>query len=104
MPKPRIEIDPKRVEAFAQLGSPAAEIADALGVSEATDSPPVCESSSPRQPRSEEFGCGNFSGTSAEVWECVPMQIFLGKHELGQGDEGAQVEERTIVRRMVKRG
>jgi hypothetical protein len=34
----------------------------------------------------------------------VPMQQFLGKHELGQGEERAAEKEKVIVRRGVKRG
>jgi AcrR family transcriptional regulator len=101
MPKPRIEIDPKRVEAFAQLGSPAREIADALGVSEGTIRRRfrelVAKATAIRRIRLRQFQWTSVEGGN------VPMQIFLGKHELGQGDDAAQLEERTIVRRMVKR-
>jgi predicted transcriptional regulator len=101
MGKPRIEIDRSKVEAFAQMGSPVAEIAAALGVSEWTIrhrfKDLVQQSRALRKVRLRQHQWKSVEKGS------VPMQIFLGKHELGQGDETAQQENRTIIRRAVKR-
>jgi AraC-like DNA-binding protein len=101
MGKVRIQIDPKNVEAYTRLGAPVAEIAAALGVSEWTIrhrfKDLVSQSRALRKIRLRQF-----QWNSAEKGN-VPMQIFLGKHELGQGDETAQQENRTIIRRAIKR-
>jgi|HubBroStandDraft_4_1064222.scaffolds.fasta_scaffold1858222_1 predicted transcriptional regulator len=101
MGKPRIEIDRKKVEGYAQMGSPVAEIAAALGVSEWTIrhrfKDLVQQSSAVRKIRLRQHQWKSVEKGS------VPMQIFLGKHELGQGDETAQQEDRVIIRRAVKR-
>jgi predicted transcriptional regulator len=101
MGKPRVEIDRNLVKAYAQLGSPVAEIAHALGVSEWTIRhrfKDVVE-----QYRAlRNIHLRRFQWKSAEEGS-VTMQIFLGKHELGQGNGASEPEERIIVRRMVKR-
>jgi hypothetical protein len=83
------------------MGAPAAEIADALDVSEwiirHRFKDLVKQSRAVRKIRLRQY-----QTKSAEKGS-VPMQIFLGKHELGQGDESAQPEEKTIIRRAVKR-
>jgi predicted transcriptional regulator len=97
----RIEIDPNHVEAYAKLGAPVSEIAAALGVRESTlrrrFKKELAKYRAQRRLRLRQF-----QWNSAEKGS-VPMQIFLGKHELGQGDETAQQENRTIIRRAIKR-
>ena len=101
MPRPRIEIDPKQVEAFTRLGSPASEIADFLGVSESTIrrkfTKELAKSRAVRRMKLREFQWNQAKEGS------VPMLIFLGKEELGQGQEAKETEDKIILRRTVKR-
>ena len=101
MPRPRIDIDPRQVETLTRLGSPASEIADYLGVSESTIRSRFCpllaKARAMRRMKLREFQWNQAKDGS------VPMLIFLGKEELGQGQEAKDSEEKIIVRRMVKR-
>ena len=101
MPRPRIQIDPKQVEAFTRLGSPASEIADFLGVSESTIRrkfpKQLARSSAVRRMKLREFQWSQAKDGS------VPMLIFLGKEELGQGQEAKEIEDKIILRRIVNR-
>jgi predicted transcriptional regulator len=101
MPRPLINIDPKEVEGYARLGSPVTEIADFLGVHESTirrrfrkeiKKSRAARRITLRQFQWKEARDGN-----------VTMLIFLGKLELGQRDDQAGLEDRMIVRRLVKR-
>ena len=101
MPRPRIQIDLHQLEGLIRLGSPVSEIADFLGVSESTlrrhgravlAKARAMRRMSLRQLQWAQAKDGN-----------VPMLIFLGKEELGQGREDNGPEEKMIVRRMVKR-
>jgi len=101
MPRPRIQIDPKQVEAFTRLGSPASEISDFLGVSESAIHrklpKQVAKSRAVRRMKLREFQWNQAKDGS------VPMLIFLGKEELGQGQEAKETEDKIILRRIVKR-
>ena len=104
MPRPRIDIDPLKVEAFTKLGSPASEIADFLGVSESTIRRKfpklLAKSRAVRRMKLREFQWNQAKDGS------VPMLIFLGTEELGQGQEAEEVEEmeeKVIVRRLINR-
>jgi hypothetical protein len=101
MARLRIEIDPQRVEGFTKLGSPASEIADYFGVSESTIRRRfpglLAKSRAFRRMKLREFQWKEARGGS------VPMLIFLGKQELGQGQEAKELEDRVIIRRKVSR-
>ena len=97
----RIEIDPNRVEAYAKLGAPVSEIAAALGVRESTLRRRF-QKELARYRAQRRLRLRQFQWNSAEKGS-VPMQIFLGKHELGQGEDTCQQEDRVILRRSVKR-
>jgi hypothetical protein len=101
MARQRIEIDPRLVEGFTKLGSPASEIADYFGVSESTIRRRfpklLARSRAVRRMKLREFQWNQAKDGS------VPMLIFLGKEELGQGQEATEIEDKVIVRRMVAR-
>jgi hypothetical protein len=95
------KIDPGRVEGLARLGCTQTEIADYLGVDErklARHKKPIARGRATRHIRLRKLQWESAEGGS------VPMQTFLGKHELGQGDEKPVEERKVIVRREVKRG
>jgi predicted transcriptional regulator len=102
MPRPRIPIDPRQVEAYTRLGSPVREIADALGVSESTIrnrfKKLLAKSRALRRMKLREF-----QWIQARKGN-VPMLIFLGKEELGQCQEVKEMHDLRIIRRMVNRG
>ena len=102
MPRPRINIDPRQVEALTRLGSPASEVADLLGVSESAIRKRfkalLAKARAGRRMKLREY-----------QWKLaregnVTMLVFLGKVELGQGREIQEMQDRQIVRRMVNRG
>ena len=94
-------IDVRHVEFFARLGSPVAEIAAFFGVSESTIRrqfrETVSKASAARRIRLREFQWK--SATDGNT----TMLIFLGKQELGQGEEKSQAIDKVIIRRAVNR-
>lgn len=101
MPRPQITLDAAKVEEYLHLGSPVAEIADYLGVSESTLRRKfrvlIRKSRANRRIHLREFQWQQAERGS------VPMLIFLGKLELGQGDDAAGRDDRIIIRRVVDR-
>ena len=101
MARPKIEIDPQQVEGFTRNGSPASEIADYLGVSESTlrrrFPKLIAKSRAIRRMKLRELQWNQARDGN------VSMLIFLGKEELGQGQDAKEAEDKVIVRRMIKR-
>ena len=100
MPRPRVNVDPKAVEADTRLGCPMTEIADLRGVSVSTLRRFRKKAAQARAMR--RLMLRQFQWSLAKDGS-VPMLIFLGKLELGHTEEQACSRDRTIVRGVVKR-